>query len=64
MLAMREIGLGTSPPTSTPSAKVRAPPAPANVSVKIPIASPPCWLRPNLKTAKWLACHTAVASLA
>src|SRR6185503_15264172 len=62
-LAMREIGFGISPPTSTPSAKVRAPPAPAKVSVRMPMDWPPRWLVPNMKTAKWLACHTAVASL-
>ena len=62
--AMREIGLGISPPISTPSANVRAPPAPAKVSVRMPIARRPCWLLPNMKIAKWLACQTAVASSA
>jgi hypothetical protein len=34
---MRLIGLGISPPISTPSAKLRAPPAPAKVSVRMPM---------------------------
>ena len=49
---------------STPSANVRAPPAPANVSVRMPIARRFLWLWPNMKIAKWLACQTAVASSA
>src|SRR5580698_2695407 len=36
---MREIGFGISPPISTPSPNVRAPPAPAKVSVRMPIRS-------------------------
>jgi len=50
--AMREIGFGISPPISTPSPKWRAPPAPAKVSVRMPIERPPRWLVPNMKIAK------------
>src|SRR5258708_3904671 len=60
--AIREIGLGISPPRSIPSASQRAPPDPEKVSVVDPITSWPRWLRANRWMHKWLPCQTAVAS--
>src|SRR3989337_280116 len=63
-LAMREIGLGISPPMSIPSRPQRAPPDPPKVSVVEPITGCPRWLRPNRYRHRWLPCQTAVDSWA